>query len=222
LLLFLNMNSNIVDEKIISGKTLPTVIITNHFQSWEDYIGAMKASYRRRLLLLSSSFFEIRKEQVTCSCFDNQMYNQYLAVLKRSKGKLETLSQEFFQHLPSNFNLMAFYHEERLIGWYISATFNDKFYFFLGGLDYSANHRFNTYFNMLLNIVRDGIENGSAIIDLGQTAEIPKLRLGGKLVEKILGGYHSNLILRSILKTGKNLLEYSTVVKETHVFKEIR
>jgi len=222
LLLFLNLASKIEEETMISGKTLPTIILSNHFQTWEDYEGTMKADYRRRVRQLALPFSGIQKQQFACSRFESLMYDQYLEVLKRSKGKLETLSLEFFRNLPSNFNLTAFYNAGKLIGWYISSTFHEKFYFFLGGLDYKVNRQFNTYFNILLNVVREGIEKGASVIDLGQTAEIPKLRLGGKLVEKTMGAYHSNRIMRSLLKAGKSLLEYSTVVQETHVFKEIR
>jgi len=222
LLLFLNLASGLVEEKMTPGKTLPTIILTNHFRSWEDYLSAMRANYRRRIRQLSFPFSEIHKKQVACSCFDDLMYDQYLRVLKRSKGKLETLSMEFFQKLPSNFSLTAFYNAEKLIGWYISSTFNKKFYFFLGGLDYRVNRKFNTYFNILLNVVKEGIGKGASLIDLGQTAEIPKLRLGGKIVEKTMLGYHSSRIMRKLMKAGKSLLEYSMVVHESHVFKEIR
>lgn len=221
MLLFLNLASELVEEKMIAGKTLPTIILTNHFRSWEDYLLAMRANYRRRIRQLSFPFSEIHKTQVACFFFDSRMYDQYLEVLKRSKGKLETLSMEFFQKLPSNFNLTAFHSAEKLIGWYISSTFNKKFYFFLGGLDYKENRKFNTYFNILLNVVKEGIGKNASIIDLGQTAEIPKLRLGGKLVEKTMLGYHSNRIMRKLMKAGKSLLEYSAVVQESHVFKEI-
>ncbi len=222
LLLFLNLASELMEENVISGKTLPTIILANHFRSWEDYMLSMRANYRRRIRQLSFPFSEIHKKQVACSRFDGRMYDQYLGVLKRSKGKLETLSLDFFQKLPSCFNLTAFYSTEKLIGWYISSSFNEKFYFFLGGVDYIVNRQFNTYFNILLNVVREGIEKGASIIDLGQTAEIPKIRLGGNLVEKTMGGYHSNPIMRKLMKAGKSLLEYSTVVQETHVFKETK
>jgi hypothetical protein len=207
---------------MISGTTLPTTILTNHFRSLEDYLLNMRADYRRRVRQLSLPFTEIQKKHIPCSRFDNMMYDQYLAVLKRSKGKLETLSLEFFRKLPSNFNLTAFYSAEKLIGWYISCAFNERFYFFLGGVDYRVNRKFNTYFNILLNVVQEGIEKRASIIDLGQTAEIPKLRLGGKLVEKKMAGYHSNRIMRKLMKAGRHLLEYSAVLKEQHVFKEIR
>jgi hypothetical protein len=124
--------------------------------------------------------------------------------------------------LPSSFKLTAFYSSKKLIGWYISCTFNEKFYFFLGGLDYKVNRLFNTYFNILFSVVKEGIEKRASVIDLGQTAEIPKLRLGGKLFEKSMMGYHSGHIMRKLLKAGKSLLEYSTVFHEPQVFKEIR
>jgi hypothetical protein len=219
LLLFLNLSSEVRAAKLISARTLPTILLTNYFRSWDEYLSAMKSSYRRRIRLLSSSFSEIRREKLSCCSFDGQMYQLYLEVLKRSKGKLETLSPEFFQNLPPNFSLTAFYNSEKLTGWYISSTFNDKYYFFLGGVDYQQNPIFNTYFNLLLNVVREGIEKGAAIIDLGQTAEIPKLRLGGKLVGKYMAGYHSNRVMRTLLKAGKGLLEYSAEFQETNVFK---
>jgi len=222
MLLFLNLPSGIVDENMISGRTLPTIILTNHFRSWEDYLLTMRADYRRRVRKLSFPFSEINKKQIACSAFDSQMYDQYLGVLKHSKGKLETLSLEFFRNLPSNFSLTAFYSTEKLIGWYVSSTFNEKFYFFMGGVDYSRNRKYNTYFNILLSVVKEGIEKRASIIDLGQTAEIPKLRLGGKQVEKVMLGYHSNLVMRKLMKAAKNLLEYSTLLQEPNTFKEIR
>jgi len=221
LILFLNLSSEPEEEKMVYGKTLPTIILANSFRSWDDYLMAMRSDYRRRTRQLSQPFSEIEMKQVDPACFDSYMYDQYLGVLKRSKGKLETLTLEFFQKLPSNFYLTAFYCAEKLLGWYVSSTFKDKFYFFLGGVDYNLNRQFNTYFNILLSVVREGIERGASIIDLGQTAEIPKLRMGGKIVEKTMAAYHSGLMIRKILKAGKSLLEYSVELKQTNVFKKI-
>jgi hypothetical protein len=147
------------------------------------------------------------------------MYSQYLEVLRRSKGKLEILTIGFFQHLPSEFHLAALYHAEVLTGWYITVSFREKLYFFLGGIDYKMNRLYNTYFNILTEIIKDGIEKKAAVIDLGQTAEIPKIRLGGKPDEKLMLGYHSNPWIRQFLKAGRRFLEYSVKVKENHVFK---
>ena len=221
-LLALNLEPNVEKGIMTQGRTLPTVVVTNRFNSWDDYLGSLRAPYRRRIRLLSSSFLAVRKKQMACSCFDGQMYRQYLEVLKRSKGKLETLTIGFFQHLPPEFHLTALFYDEILIGWYITVSFRGKLYFFLGGLDYTRNRKFNTYFNILTEIVKEGIEKRATWIDLGQTAEIPKLRLGGKPVEKYMLGTHSNRFIRLCLKAGKNFLEYRFKWNENHVFKEFK
>jgi len=220
LLLALNLDSNPLFPNAAMGRTLPGIVMENRFQSWESYMQSLRANYRRRIIRLSRPFSGINLKRKECSKFNDEMHQQYLEVLKHSKGKLETLSQKFFQNLPSNFNLTAYYDQEILLGWYISTVYNKKYYFFLGGIDYELNNRFNTYLNILFGVLKEGIEKKASIIDLGQTAEIPKIRLGGKVIEKFMLGYHSNLLLRNLLKAGKGMLEYSATVPEVHVFKK--
>jgi len=220
LLLALNLDSNPLIPNAAMGRTLPAIVMANRFQSWASYMQSLRANYRRRIIRLSRPFSGITLKRKACSQFDDEMYRQYLEVLKHSKGKLETLSQKFFQNLPSNFNLTAYYDQENLLGWYISTVYNKKYYFFLGGIDYELNNQFNTYLNILFGVLKEGIEKKASIIDLGQTAEIPKIRLGGKVIEKFMLGYHSNLLLRNLLKAGKGMLEYSATVPEVHVFKK--
>jgi hypothetical protein len=219
LFLVLNMEPGLKIEKMTCGKTLPTIIISNHFYSWENYLSSLRAPYRRRIRQFSVPFSGIFRKKMLCAGFDEEMYGQYLAVLKRSKGKLETLTLEFFRNLPSCFSLSAFYNGAKLIGWYITTNHPEKFYFFLGGIDYQMNKQYHTYFNILLAVLKDGIASKASVIDLGQTAEIPKVRLGGIPAEKTMLVYHSNRIIRILLDAGKSLLEYSVKVKETHVFK---
>jgi len=219
LLLALNLDSDTRVNGMMHGRTLPTIILKQKYKSWDEYQNSLRANYRRRILLVSQKFSGIKASNGSCSRFNDQMYLQYLQVLKRSKGKLETLSQAFFKNLPPDFRLTDYYYNDTLIGWYISVSFKDKYYFFFGGIDYTFNERFSTYFNILFGVLREGFENNADFIDLGQTAEIPKMRLGGTLVEKTMMAYHSNSIMRKMLKAGKSLLEYSVNVEEMHVIK---
>lgn len=218
--LFLNLDSKPGIIDVAYGRTLPTIIIKNIFNSWEHYLQMIKSSYRRRIRLISKQFTGIDLKTGPCSDFTSDMYKQYLEVLERSKGKLETLTLNFFQNLPSNFKLTSYHKKSKLIGWHITTTFKEKFYFFLGGVDYKTNKAYNTYFNMLINVLKAGIESGSTIIDLGQTAEIPKMRLGGKICEKYMLAYHSAYIFRKLLNAGSGFLEYKTSFADNHVFKE--
>ena len=90
----------------------------------------------------------------------------------------------------------------------------------MGGINYVLNRQFNTYFNVLIEVLREGFERRASRIDLGQTAEVPKIRMGGHIVEKYMLGYHSNRIFRKLLLAGKGLLEYRVIFQEPHVFKE--
>ena len=222
LLLMLNLNRPIELEGFTSGRTLPTIHIKNDYNSWESYLSALRADYRRRILSLSKPFAGIRQERGSCSEFTDNMYSQYLNVLKRSRGKLETLSCEFFRNLPEEFNLTAYYHAQFLLGWAITLKNKRILYFFLGGINYQLNKIYNTYFNILSGIVKEGIQNKVSIIDLGQTAEIPKTRLGGTVKEMYMLGNHSNRFLNGFLRAGRHLLEYKRSIPATHVFKEAR
>lgn len=218
-LLILNTSSMLETMKSAFGRALPTVLFRNSFQSWDDYLAALRSDYKRRLLKISRPFLEIKKVTLPCSQFNNTMYEQYINVLKKSNAKLEVLSHDFFKNLPSPFKLTAFYSETILVGWFITTSTKNKFYFFLGGVDYGLNKKFNTYLNLLFEVLREGIEHKAEIIDLGQTAEIPKTRLGGIIEEKYMTSYHSNNLLNSLIRLGSGFLEYSRIVSKTNVFK---
>ena len=218
-ILVLNLGSATDLDGFICGKTLPTVVLEKSFESWDNYSNSLRADYRRRIKRLSHPFTGVKMKHGGCSSFDKPMHDQYLAVLKRSKGKLETLSLDFFQSLPSSFYLTTFSDQGKVIGWFISTVFREKHYFFMGGIDYVLNRQFNTYFNVLIEVLREGFERRASRIDLGQTAEVPKIRMGGQIVEKYMLGYHSNRIFRKLLVAGKGLLEYSAIFQQPRVFK---
>ncbi len=216
----LNLTTNQYQSCQLSfGQTLPTVIFYNRFTSFDDYLSQLRSSYKRRYSKITKLFKKIKIINQSCSQFTPLMHQYYLEVLKRSKGKLETLSFEFFKNLPDIFRLNSYYYKNTLLGWHINVHYKNKFYFFLGGINYTCNSEFNTYFNMLFKIIEEGIHIKAPIIDLGQTAEIPKTRTGGKLCIKYLFGFHSNFLLNAVLAKAKHLLEYNYHIPETNVFK---
>lgn len=207
-------------KDVMIGHTLPTITLQNGFRSWDDYLAALRSDYRRRFSRISADFSGVRSVVGDCSLYSEDMHRLYLDVLAHTKGKLETLSSAFFRELPPAFKLTAYYERESLLGWYISTSYQDKFYFFLGGFDYKANPKYQTYFNLLYELLREGIEQHSAVLDFGQTAEVPKLRLGGKISPKWMLGYHSNFLFRKLMIAARGILEYASVFSETHTFTE--
>jgi len=219
LVLFLNLDENWTDPKYASGHTLPTVLIRNRFGTWEDYLLALRSDYRRRINKISRQGRECSLVQMDFGDFSTEMYAQYLEVYKRSSGKLEKLEHDFFCNLGDPFVLTACLHLDNVLGWTITLRGNEDFYFFLGGVDYSLNRMYGSYFRLLANVVRQGIEYGADRIDLGQTAEIPKMRLGGYLEERYMEASHSFSPVHRVFKLFENSLQYKRSIPSTHAFK---
>ncbi|MDO8896859.1 MAG: GNAT family N-acetyltransferase, partial [Bacteroidales bacterium] len=218
--LFLNLEDEPVKGCFASGKTLPTIVLKNNFDKWDDYLAALRSNYRRRLILLSKNNSDLRFERKSCSEFTYEMYRQYLAVYKRSSGKLEKLNCDFFKNLPPEFNLTICFKNETILGWNITLESPTVYYFFLGGIDYKQNKIHNTYLRLLSAIIEDGIEKKLKAIDLGQTAETPKMRLGGKPEIRYMQAHHHNRFLNNTLKSFSTLLEYKRKLENTHAMKE--
>ena len=72
----------------------------------------------------------------------------------------------------------------------------------------------------MLNIIEDAISLKAEYIDLGQTAEIPKMRTGGLPEKRYMEARHSNKIFNKILKKAEGALEYKRKLETVHVFKQ--
>lgn len=217
--LFLNLEEKPPSGSFASGNTLPTVVFTNHFPDWNNYVASLRSGYRRRLKRINLPNEDMRFEKKQCSGFTVEMYRQYLEVYKRSNGKLEKLSFDFFRQLPPEFLLTVCLKSKRVIGWNIALLNQNRYYFFLGGIDYKVNKTYNTYLRLLYAIIKDGIEQRAGFIELGQTAEIPKMRMGGKPVPLYMEAYHSNFMINNLMKLFSSFLEYKRKLEHTHPIK---
>jgi hypothetical protein len=215
----LNLDGIPAGSPMFVGRTWPDIVLTNRFGSWDRYVAALRSEYRRRLRRVMNDASGYQVQRMPCSRFTNEMHALYLEVYRRSKGKLERLSAAFFRNLPASFGLTTFTAGGTLRGWTITLRHGDRFSFFLGGQDYRDEPR-ELYLVKLLDVVRSGVESGASTIDLGQSAEVPKTRLGGRPQEKVMLAYHSRVIPRAMLRAGMGILSYRVHVPETNVFKD--
>lgn len=219
--LFLNLDEKPLKETNATGNTLPTILLKNTFKSWEEYLVHLRSDYRRRMQKITKTGFGTELIKTDCSVFDEIMYRQYLQVYSKSKAKLEKLNLDFFRNLPPEFHLVACRKNGQTIGWNILLRSDRTLFFFLGGIDYQQNTENQTYLKLLTNIVAEGIAQDVDLIDLGQTAEIPKMRLGGQAQTKYMEARHSNSVLHRLLKFSEKSLEYKKEIFNHHVMKEI-
>ena len=180
----------------------------------------MRSNYRRRLKQINEPNSRLIFEKIPCSEFTTAMYQQYLSVFMRSNGKLEMLSFDFFKNLPEEFILKVCKIDEAIIGWNIALSSGNIYYFFLGGIDYKYNKIYNTYLRLLSSLIEDGINKNAEIIELGQTAEIAKMRMGGIAEARFMEAHHSNLLFHKVLKISSPMLSYKRKLENTKAFKD--
>ncbi len=217
-ILFLNLREGFEDPSTAQGQTLPTILLENRFTDWDQYLDTLRSDYRRRIRKACFPVPDLQMVNMSCSRFSPEMYGQYVSVFRASKARLEFLGQDFFSQLPEPFILSACRLGDKLLGWTISLKSRDTFYFFLGGVDYALNREFHTYYRLLCHLTRMGIGSGARLIDLGQTAEIPKMRMGGKPEARYMEARAHNRLVNFFLKKGERLLEYRRSVPRANVF----
>jgi hypothetical protein len=220
LLLVLNMETpGPIPDEFTAARALPTVVLEPLCRTWEAYLGSMRADYRRRVKRILAGSGRLTIGTASCNTFSTKHHELYRQVWASSDAKLEKLNLDFFRMLPGEFHMITAHLDSRLVGWAIVLETAEGVDFFLGGIDYEDNQEQTVYRRLLVEIVRRGIESGAGRIDLGQTAEVPKMRLGGACQTRHMGFTHGNPFLRFLLNHASGLLEYRRRVPEPHVFR---
>lgn len=204
------------------GITLPNCELDIQGLDFASYLGGMRSHYRYKVRTSIRRFQGVEVRVLTDNrAFDKRLYRLYEQVYERSEFKLEKMPISFFQEFPASVSVFAV--RDRLLGFtqtLCSEQGGRKEQLFLfGGLEYSLNARFHTYINMLLHVIRSGTELGADRVNLGQTAEDVKTRLGCTLHPRFLYARHANPLFNLLIRKGIKLLSYRASLTERHVFK---
>ena len=200
------------------GSTLPTCKIDLQWNTFDDYVNSMRSHYRYRAKKAMKKFVKVKVEALADrQLFDEEMYHLYEGVYENSKEKLEKLSIHFFREFPAK--IFTFKVHGKVIGFVQLVEKSGELVFLFGGFEHSINQSYDLYMNMLLQIVRYGIERDYRSIDLGQTAEETKLKLGAVQQPRWMYVHHSNKILNKIIGTWIDTFSYKKYGVFHNVFK---
>jgi hypothetical protein len=203
------------------GLTLPNCELDIRGLDFAAYFERMRSHYRYKLQSSLKRFQGVETKVLKNNIeFDSRLYQLYEQVYERSDFKLEKLPISFFQQFPAT--ISVFSAGDKLLGFTQTMLsekqqINEQIFLF-GGLDYELNQQFHTYINMLLHVVRSGMEQGAEQVNLGQTAENVKTRLGCTLHSRFLYARHSNPFIHFLIRRGISLLSYTASLTERHVF----
>lgn len=201
------------------GLTCPKCILTNRFNSFENYLDSMRSNYRQRYKKCFKKSKDLKLEYlVDNNDFNEEMYQCYLNVYNKSKVKLEKLPIEFFR--GKYFKIFVLKLENKPVGFGQMLANGSELIFEFVGVDYEYNNQYDIYHRILLEIVKYGIENGFKTIDFGQTADDSKLRLGAKYTKLYAYLHTTNILTNFINKRLARFIEYKPVKIDYNIFKE--
>lgn len=216
--IILNSDDSFLSKELIRGETLPTCRLNISWDTFENYKESLRSHYRYRLNSAIKRGKEIKIIKLEDNAhFNEELYSLYENVYERSNYKLEKLTIDFFRDIPSD--IYVFYVKEKPAAFVQLGAMNNELNFIFGGLDYSLNHTYDLYMNMLVFILRYGIENKYSAIDFGQTAEDTKMKLGAIPQRKFMHIYHPSSMVRYLIGLFERYLSYKPLQAKFQVFK---
>ena len=199
------------------GSTLPTCLLENRWDNFSTYLSAMRSPYRYRIKKAQARWASVEESVVKPEAFDENLHQLYRHVFNHSHYKLERLDLGFFRKFPAD--IAQFTVGGKPIAFVQTVFVGNQLVFMFAGIDYSVCKQYDTYLNILLYIVKKGIDSGCSFIDMGQTAEEIKCKLGCRQTAKHLHVAHSGKVGHLILQSLAGMLSYRQQECEYRVFK---
>lgn len=202
-----------------TGLTCPKCILTLEWPTLEAYLSSLRSHYRHRYTkaLRQSAGLRLRFLDDN-SDFDEPLYALYSQVYDHSALTIEKLPLEFFQ--GPYFRILVAEDDNGPVGFVQFLPNGDELIFEFVGFDYATNRTYDTYQRLMLEIVRYGIEHGFRTVDLGQTADDTKLKLGSRYEMLYAALHHSNPVLFAISRLLAPKLQYRPLSTDFRVFRD--
>jgi hypothetical protein len=204
---------------------LPTAVVDLPYKSFDEYLSAMRAQYRRRANQTLKRSAELRVEHVrSFGPLAEQLASLWLLIYKRAKEiRREILTPGFFRAAAEldDASVLLLRRPDGTVASFALLLDDRPWLSFLQcGFDADAGRSEGAYFRLLYEIIRLGIEGGFEQVDLGVTTLAPKLDVGGVPVPLYGLVKHRNSLVQSVVRRLANGPLGPEQVEARHVFKE--
>lgn len=162
----------------------PSVILPLPYTSFDDYLGSMRAQYRRRARKVFERSSHLEVERLTSFAeLAPQLAAMWRLVYERAPDlKREVINESFFRAASEveQAVVLALRRDDGSLASYALLVEDAPWLHFLyTGFDREAGEQEGAYFRLLYEIARYAIDGGFATVNLGMTTLEPKLDAGG-------------------------------------------
>ncbi len=185
----------------------PNMILDISWKTFDEYLNAMSKKYRHRAKSIVKKGLEIERK-----CFsvqdikDNasQIEILYNNVYLKAKFRMASLSVDYFSEmkkvLGDKFTFVAYYQNEKIIGFKTTFILKNAIEAHFVGLNYEVNKEVELYQNILYDYVKEAIGNNVQQLFLGRTASEIKSTIGAESQELMCYIRHRNPFSNRIIK----------------------
>jgi predicted N-acyltransferase len=187
------------------------------FKGFADYCAALKSHYRndvrrseRKFRAAGLKVAQLHNADEIRRLYTPEVHRLYEAVVAKSSVKLEVLPIEFFheltRRLPDLVSLTAITDGNRVVAFNWGLMDGHVHHYLFCGMDYAAARDADLYFNLMYHQLDDALRCGPERIEVGQTADTFKARLGCRAMPRYFFVKPCGVLAAAALRHGFRVL----------------
>jgi hypothetical protein len=210
----------------IRAWSLPSCRLPLRWRSFDAYLAAMRAGYRRQI---RATLHTRALEGVTVRVADRWLgecptiFALYEQVMDRAPFQLERLNLAFFEKLatllPGESRAILVERDGAAIAAGVMLFSPALASWLLAGIDYAANPRYSAYLNLVVEVVRQAIASGAPALEMGQTSYDLKGRMGAVAATRTLLLRYRSGFGHALLRAGRDALFPVPEIRARRVFR---
>jgi hypothetical protein len=205
--------------------SLPSCRLPLPWRYWDEYLGGMRAGYRRQVL---GTLRSARQQALTAHVVDRwhgecpRIFALYEQVMARAEFQLERLNLAFFERLSAEFadcsSAILIRRGDQTLAAAVLLHGPRLTTFLLVGIDYERSRAAPVYPLLVSETVRDAIGRGACALEMGQTSYALKQRLGATTSRRHLFVRFRGALGRPLFRSASGLLFPEVVPIPRRVF----
>lgn len=216
------------DTAIKGGQpALSNFIFYNEFSGFQDYLESLRSGYRRKIKYYLERGRKLTFTRLGKGCFTRKHYDLYLSVCKRAAKVMRIMPYEYFRDCDADVYEVKD-EKSRLLAILQLKAMDGVLYFLYVGFKQEDEWRgqpdiirqIDLYYNLLLFIIKLGIEGGYSKIVFGQTSAESKSKVGCREENKYIWISSKNPFVSCFLKLFPGLYRFKPYSINHRVFKD--
>ena len=180
--------------------------LDSNWSSFEDYLMSMRSKYRIRMKNALKKFSPVTKQVITSADVDSykskmsELYNDILegsgfVLIKGQKNYFKLLKDR----LGDDLKVVAYFLDDEMVAFYTWVMDGDKMDSHFIGVNSMFNLKYQLYLNILLDLVRDAIENRAKRLFYYRTALEIQSSVGAEPHDMLCYIKHNNTLISSLI-----------------------